>query len=61
MMNLEHLEVVANILQLMSYIELKNQASNDVILQELGNQNDLYLKQILKELRELNENLKGKV
>jgi len=60
-MNLENLEFIANILQIMSYIELKNQAGNDVILQELGHQNDAYLKQILDQLKELNSNLKGKV
>ena len=60
-MNIEKLEFVANILQIMSYLELKNQAGNDVILQELGHQNDTYLKQILTQLEELNKNLKGKV
>ena len=60
-MNLENLEFIANILQIMSYVELKNQASNDVILKELGYQNDKYLKQILNQLEELNTNLKGKV
>ena len=60
-MKLENLEFIANILQIMSYVELKNQAGNDVILQELGHQNDAYLKRILKELEELNTNLKGKV
>lgn len=60
-MKLENLEFIANILQIMSYMELKNQAGNDVILQELGHQNDTYLKKILKELEELNINLKGKV
>lgn len=60
-MNLDNLEFIASILQIMSYMELKNQAGNDVILQELGHQNDAYLKRILKELKELNTNLKGKV
>lgn len=60
-MNFENLEFLANILQIMSYMELKNQAGNDVILQELGRQNDKYLKKILNELKELNTNLKGKV
>lgn len=60
-MKLENLEIIANLLQIMSFIELKNQASNDVILKELGNQNDFYLKQILKEIKELNASLKGKV
>lgn len=61
MINIENLEFVANILQIMSYLELKNQAGNDVILRELSHQNDTYLKQILKEIKELNANLKGKV
>ena len=61
MINLENLEFIANILQIMSYMELKNQASNDVILKELSYQNDKYLKQILKQLEELNTNLKGEV
>lgn len=61
MIKLENLEFLANILQIMSYLELKNQASNDVILQELSHQNDTYLKQILQQLKELNANLKGKV
>lgn len=60
-MNLENLEFIASILQIMSYLELRNQAGNDVILQELGHQNDAYLKRILIELKELNTNLKGKV
>lgn len=60
-MKLENLEFLANILQIMSYMELKNQAGNDVILRELGNQNDIYLKEILGQLKELNKNLKGKV
>lgn len=60
-MKLESLEFIANILQILSYMELKNQAGNDVILQELGHQNDAYLKKILNELKELNANLKGKV
>lgn len=60
-MKLESLEFIANILQILSYMELKNQAGNDVILQELGHQNDAYLKKILDELKELNANLKGKV
>ena len=60
-MKLENLEFLANILQIMSYMELKNQAGNDVILRELGNQNDTYLKEILGQLKELNKNLKGKV
>ena len=60
-MKLENLEFIANILQIMNYIELKNQAGNDVILQELGHQNDAYLKKILAELEKLNINLKGKV
>lgn len=60
-MKLESLEFIANILQILSYMELKNQAGNDIILHELGHQNDAYLKKILNELKELNANLKGKV
>ena len=60
-MKLESLEFIANILQILSYMELKNQAGNDIILHELGHQNDTYLKKILDELKELNANLKGKV
>ena len=60
-MKLESLEFIANILQILSYMELKNQAGNDIILHELGHQNDAYLKKILDELKELNANLKGKV
>lgn len=60
-MKLENLEFLANILQILSYLELKNQAGNDVILKELGYQNDTFLKEILDELKKLNENLKGKV
>lgn len=60
-MKLESLEFIANILQILSYMELKNQAGNDIILHELGHQNDAYLKNILDELKELNANLKGKV
>ena len=60
-MNLKNLEFIADVLQIMSFMELKNQAGNDVILQELSHQNDAYLKQILEQLKELNINLKGKV
>ena len=60
MMNLSNLEILANILQILSYIELKTENGNDVILEELQYQNDNYLKQILQELKELNINLKGK-
>lgn len=60
-MKIENLEFLASILQILSYLELKNEVSNDVILQELSHQNDAFLKQILKELKELNANLKGKV
>lgn len=60
-MKLESLEFISNILQILSYMELKNQAGNDIILHELGHQNDAYLKKILDELKELNANLKGKV
>lgn len=59
-MNLSNLEILANILQILSYIELKTENGNDVILEELQYQNDNYLKQILQELKELNINLKGK-
>lgn len=61
MINFENLEIVANILQILNYYQNISQTSNDIILKELANQNEKYLKTILKEIKELNSNLKGKV
>ena len=53
MLNLENLELIANILQVVNYFENTQQTSNDKILQELQRQNKVYLEEILKRLERL--------
>ena len=47
------LEDIANILQVVNYIENTRQTSNDKILQELQKQNKVYLEEILKRLERI--------
>ena len=49
-MDNEQLNFIANMLQVVNYIENSKQTSNDKILQELQNQNKFYLEQILIKL-----------
>ena len=46
-MDNEQLNFIANMLQVVNYIENSKQTSNDKILQELQNQYKFYLEQIL--------------
>ena len=54
-MDNEQLNFIANMLQVVNYIENSKQTSNDKILQELENQNKFYLEQILIKLERLEE------
>lgn len=54
-MDNEQLNFIANMLQVVNYIENSKQTSNDKILQELQNQNKFYLEQILIKLERLEE------
>ena len=54
-MDNEQLNFIANMLQIVNYIENSKQTSNDKILQELQNQNKFYLEQILIKLERLEE------
>jgi TolA-binding protein len=50
---LENLNTFANLIQIASYQELLEQASNDDLFEELQNQNTKYLEQILKNQTEI--------
>lgn len=54
-MDNEQLNFIANMIQVVNYIENSKQTSNDKILQELQNQNKFYLEQILIKLERLEE------
>ena len=54
-MDNEQLNFIANMLQVVNYIENSKQTSNDKILQELQNQNKFYLEQILIKLERLED------
>lgn len=54
-MDNEQLNFIANMLQVVNYIENSKQTNNDKILQELQNQNKFYLEQILIKLERLEE------
>lgn len=54
-MDNEQLNFMANMLQVVNYIENSKQTSNDKILHELQNQNKFYLEQILIKLERLEE------
>ena len=54
-MDNEQLNFIANMLQVVNYIENSKQTSNDKILQELQNQNKFYLEQILIKLERSEE------
>lgn len=51
--NQEQLALLANIVQIFSYIENTQQTSNEKILQELQKQNKIYLEEILNKLERL--------
>lgn len=55
MLNLENLEIIANLLQVASYEQNLKQTSNDTILQELQRQNKVYLEEILNRLERLEQ------
>lgn len=55
MLNLENLEIIANLLQVASYEQNLKQTSNDTILQELQKQNKVYLEEILNRLERLEQ------
>lgn len=46
---LERLDVIANVLQILNYIENTKQTSNDKIMKELQHQNAEYLEKIIKQ------------
>lgn len=52
-MDNEQLNFIANMLQVVNYIENSKQTSNDLILQELQKQNKIYLEEILNRLERL--------
>lgn len=52
-MNFEDLNNIANVLQILNYIDNSKQTSNDLILQELQKQNKVYLEEILNRLERL--------
>lgn len=54
-MDNEQLNFIANVLQVVNYIENSKQTSNDLILQELQKQNKIYLEEILNRLERLEE------
>ena len=47
--NLESLDILANILQIASFMLLTNEASNNKLLEELQNQNKTYLDKAIKQ------------
>lgn len=59
MLNLTNLNTLANIVQLLSYQELMEQATADDIMQELQHQNKEYLETIIKQNKEILERLKN--
>lgn len=62
MLNLQNLNTLANVIQLLSYQELMEQATADDIMQELQHQNKEYLETIIKQNKEILERLKnGKI
>ena len=46
---LENLDVLANLLQIASFLLLTNEASNNKLLEELQNQNKTYLDKAIKQ------------
>lgn len=52
----DRLALIANIFQILNYVENLQQTSNDRLLQELEKQNKLYLEEILKRLERLENN-----
>lgn len=52
-MDNDQLALVANLLQVVNFIENSRQTSNDLILQELQKQNKVYLERILDKLERL--------
>lgn len=59
MLNLQNLNTLANVIQLLSYEELLEQATTDDILKELQHQNKEYLEIIIKQNQEILERLKN--
>lgn len=53
MLNLEGFNFYANIIQLLSYQQLLEQANNDDLMRELQNQDECYLKTIIKNQAEI--------
>lgn len=57
MNNSNNLNILANILQVASFILLTNEASNDKLLQELQYQDENYLKKIIEQNKKIIERL----
>jgi hypothetical protein len=57
MLNLEGFNFYANIIQLLSYQQLLEQANNDDLMRELQNQDECYLKTIIKNQAEIIQRL----
>lgn len=47
--NLTNLDILANLLQIASFLLLTNEASNNKLLQELQNQDEKYLDKAIKQ------------
>ena len=56
-LNTEQLALVANIVQILNYIENAQQTSNDRIMMELQRQNKVYLETSIKQNKEIIERL----
>lgn len=54
---LENLEIIANILQVVNYLENVQQTSNDEIMKALERQNREYLETAIKQNKEIIERL----
>lgn len=57
MLNLQQLDLFADVLQILNYVQNVNQTSNDAILSELQKQDEKFLKQILKNQADILERL----
>ena len=56
-LNTEQLALVANVVQILNYIENAQQTSNDRIMMELQRQNKVYLETSIKQNKEIIERL----
>lgn len=59
MLEPKKLDIFANILQVVTFLEVFAEANNNDILQELQHQNETYLQKIINQNEEILLNLKG--